>query len=86
MIREDLHHIKTGEENKKKIYRALCVIRDEKVSVEILEKLQINEPFEIQQLTPYRVLHRRTLLKRARTIFSVKAFAVKGKKYSFKIY
>lgn len=77
--RDDLHHIKTGEESKKKYYRALCVLRSENVSEEILERLQIKEPFEIQQWTPFRVLHRRTLLKRPRTIFSVRAFAVKGK-------
>lgn len=53
-------------------------MRDEKLSEEILEKLQINEPFEIQQWTPFRVLHRRTLLKRPRTIYSVKAYAIKG--------
>ena len=48
------------------------------MSEEVLEKLQIDKPFEIQQWTPIRVLHRRSLLKRPRTIYSVKAFAVKG--------
>lgn len=59
-------------------------MRDGNVSEEVLEKLQINEPFEIQQWTPYRVLHRRTLLRRPRTIFSVKAFAIRGEKILFK--
>ena len=48
------------------------------MSEEVLEKLQIDKPFEIQQWTPIRVLHRRSLLKRPRTIYSVKAFAVKS--------
>lgn len=75
--REDLHYIKSGEEDKRKFYRALCVVEGE-VDVDILEKLQINEEFEINQWTPLRVLHRRTLMKRPRKIFSVKAFAVRG--------
>lgn len=50
------------------------------VDVEIMEKLQINDEFEIQQWTPLRVLHRRTLMRRPRTIFSVKAHAVQGSK------
>lgn len=76
-IRDDVHHIKSGEEDKRKIYRALCTIASD-VTVELLEKLNIEKPFEIQQWTPLRVLHRRTLMKRPRTIFSVKAHAVKG--------
>lgn len=77
--RDDLHHIKSGEEDKKKIYRALCTIGSD-VTVDILEKLNIEKEFVIQQWTPLRVLHRRTLLRRPRSIFSVKAHAVKGEK------
>jgi tRNA pseudouridine synthase 10 len=77
--RDDLHHIKSGEEDKKKIYRALCTIGSD-VTVDILKKLQIEKEFVIQQWTPLRVLHRRTLMIRPRSIFSVKAHAVKGKK------
>jgi tRNA pseudouridine synthase 10 len=76
-IRDSLHHIKSGEEDKKKIYRALCTVASE-VTVEILKKLQIDQEFVIQQWTPLRVLHRRTLMKRPRSIFSVKAHSVKG--------
>lgn len=71
--------IKSGEEDKKKIYRALCTI-NHNVTLELLEKLQISNEFVIQQWTPLRVLHRRTLMKRPRTIFSVKSHAIKGKK------
>jgi tRNA pseudouridine synthase 10 len=77
--RDELHHIKSGEEEKRKFYRALCTVRDGAVTPDLLRRLEINEPFEIQQLTPFRVLHRRTLMKRPRTIYKVKAFAVKGK-------
>lgn len=77
--RDELHHIKSGEEDKKKIYRALCTIESD-VTVDILQKLNIEKEFVIQQWTPLRVLHRRTLLKRPRSIFKVKAHAVRGKK------
>ncbi|EDW11212.1 putative tRNA pseudouridine synthase Pus10 [Drosophila mojavensis] len=70
--REQLTHIKTGEEQKRKYYRALCVL-DEPVTVDILKKLQISESFIIQQKTPIRVLHRRPLHTRPRSIYSVKA-------------
>lgn len=68
--REELVHIKTGEENKKKIYRALCKI-DCPITADVLQKLDLPDGFEIQQWTPLRVLHRRTLLCRPRKIFSV---------------
>ncbi|XP_017003982.2 putative tRNA pseudouridine synthase Pus10 [Drosophila takahashii] len=77
VAREELTHIKTGEELKKKFYRALCALK-EPVSVEILEKLQILKSFDIQQKTPIRVLHRRPLHTRPRTIYSVKAMVQRG--------
>lgn len=68
--REDLVHIKQGEEHKKKIYRALCKV-DGDITLDILNKLDSPEGFLIHQCTPLRVLHRRTLLSRPRRIFSV---------------
>lgn len=70
--RDDLKHIKTGEENKKKIYRALCVLR-QPATVEVLQRLNVPDGFTIDQLTPLRVLHRRPLLSRPRRIYSVRA-------------
>lgn len=70
--RDDLKHIKTGEENKKKIYRALCVLR-QPATIEVLQRLNVPDGFTIDQLTPLRVLHRRPLLKRPRRIYSVSA-------------
>lgn len=69
--REELTHIKTGEEQKRKYYRALCVL-NEPVTLDILKRLQISESFIIQQKTPIRVLHRRPLHTRPRSIYSVK--------------
>ncbi|XP_013101337.2 putative tRNA pseudouridine synthase Pus10 [Stomoxys calcitrans] len=71
--REELVHIKSGEEQKKKYYRALCKLRDP-ATIDLLRKLDLPEGFEIQQKTPIRVLHRRPLHTRPRTIFKMKAW------------
>ncbi|KAM7353942.1 pseudouridine synthase 10 [Cochliomyia hominivorax] len=70
--REELVHIKSGEEQKKKFYRALCVLQ-QPATVEILKKLNLPKGFEIQQKTPIRVLHRRPLHTRPRMIYQLKA-------------
>lgn len=75
--REDLVHIKSGEEEKRKFYRAHCVLQ-EPATVEIMQKLDIPDGFLIQQKTPLRVLHRRPLLTRPRQIYSVKGYLGKG--------
>jgi len=82
--RDELHHIKSGEEEKQKIYRALCNVTDgTDITIAMLEQLSIEREFVIQQWTPLRVLHRRTLMKRPRSIYSVKAHAVKGESNNF---
>lgn len=68
--RDELVHIRDGEQNKKKIYRALCKV-DTKITLDILKKLVCPDGFLINQLTPLRVLHRRSLLSRPRQVFSV---------------
>lgn len=76
--REDTKHIKFGEEHKKKVYRALCCTAESVVSQEVIDKINaIDKEFVIEQPTPIRVLHRRPLLKRPRTIYSVKARLIK---------
>ncbi|XP_058832670.1 putative tRNA pseudouridine synthase Pus10 [Topomyia yanbarensis] len=74
--REELVHIKHGEEDKHKVYRALCFLQNP-VTLEVVKALNIEEPFVVDQWTPLRVLHRRPLLARPRTIYSVKAYACK---------
>lgn len=75
--RDDLKHIKQGEESKQKVYRALCVLR-EPATVEMMTKLNVPDGFTVQQLTPLRVLHRRPLLKRPRRVYSIGAKVDKG--------
>jgi len=63
-----------GEKSKKKQYRSLVRISpplDSSESESKLLKLNQLEPFSIQQKTPIRVLHRRSLLTRERTIYSL---------------
>ena len=74
--REELVHIKSGEEQKKKYYRALCVLQ-QPATAEILEKLNKPAAFEIKQKTPIRVLHRRPLHTRPRMIYELKAMVHK---------
>lgn len=71
-------HIKSGEESKKKMYRALCIL-NEPATVEILKKLNICQPFTVNQWTPLRVLHRRPLHLRPRTIYNVTTYVNKSK-------
>lgn len=72
IAREELHHIKTGEENKRKVYRALCVLR-KPATVDLMERLNSTDGFDVEQWTPLRVLHRRTLMRRPRRVYSVQA-------------
>lgn len=53
--REDLVQIKTGEEQKKKFYRALCMM-EHPVTIDVIQKLNITDPFFVQQKTPLRYL------------------------------
>lgn len=77
--REELVHIKTGEEKKKKTYRALCVL-NEAATVDVLKKLDMPNGFLMQQKTPLRVLHRRPYLTRPRQVYAMKGYVHKGEK------
>lgn len=70
--RESTMHLKSGEEDKKKTYQALCLM-NRPVTDDVIQKLNIPEGFLIQQKTPLRVLHRRPLLVRPRMIYSMTA-------------
>ncbi|KFB45097.1 AGAP012003-PA-like protein [Anopheles sinensis] len=70
--REELVHIRGGEADKRKFYRALCVT-EKPVTPETITQLCIDEPLVVQQVTPLRVLHRRPLLARPRTVYKVRA-------------
>ncbi|KAK3907874.1 tRNA pseudouridine synthase Pus10 [Frankliniella fusca] len=69
--KDQVSQIKTGEEEKIKLYCAYCIVSGEKACVdwEKLESLPSKCPIVLQQKTPIRVLHRRSLATRERTIF-----------------
>lgn len=73
--REQLKHLKEGEEHKLKQYCALCVIYGD-VGEQTLEKCCTLAPLIIQQKTPIRVLHRRSVAVRARTIHDMNVTVV----------
>lgn len=68
--KDQLKELKSGEESKIKVYKALCYSETE---LPDLEKLNNCTPLEIKQYTPIRVLHRRANMIRPRTIHSMKA-------------
>lgn len=76
--KSDLNKIKEGEENKSKSYTALCVLKNP-VTIEQIEKLNSLGSLTLQQKTPIRVLHRRPVAVRQRTVHEVSANKVSSK-------
>lgn len=74
--KEQLKELKSGEEFKIKVYKALCYVKGE---LPDLENLNNCTSLNILQYTPIRVLHRRANMVRPRTIHSMKATASKLK-------
>uniref|UniRef100_A0A336MFF3 tRNA pseudouridine(55) synthase n=1 Tax=Culicoides sonorensis TaxID=179676 RepID=A0A336MFF3_CULSO len=72
VTRESTALLRCGEEDKKKIYRAMCALKVP-VTDEIIKKLTIPDGFTVQQTTPIRVLHRRPLLVRPRKVYCMQA-------------
>ncbi|KAI4461855.1 hypothetical protein MML48_5g00019231 [Holotrichia oblita] len=76
--RSELTKVKEGEEEKTKDYNALCLTKDP-ITQEQLDKINNYGKVEILQKTPIRVLHRRPLAIRNKTIYEMKAKPVEGK-------
>lgn len=64
--KEELQILKDGEESKTKEYNALCIAWG--VDVDKLKRLSESAPITISQKTPVRVLHRRPVATRPKTI------------------
>lgn len=67
---KQLGKLKDGEDSKRKTYRAL-VWAATPMTEEVLTKLLQHQDFTIDQLTPIRVLHRRSLMTRKKTIHNM---------------
>ncbi|GFR02467.1 tRNA pseudouridine synthase Pus10 [Trichonephila clavata] len=76
--------LKEGEEKKRKNYVALCLVK-KILSPEDVEKLQSLKELKLEQKTPIRVLHRRTLATRERLIHSMEAKLVSDHLLQLKI-
>jgi len=72
IAKKDLNLLKEGEEQKIKLYRARIYAKNG-VSDEQLERLKPLEDLVIKQKTPIRVLHRRALAVREKTIHRLSA-------------
>jgi tRNA pseudouridine synthase 10 len=77
-------NLKEGEEDKVKVYRALCRTATP-VSPEKLSALSTMTPIVVKQKTPIRVLHRRSLATRERTIHQMSAVPCPGKEEFFEL-
>ncbi|CAH2007445.1 unnamed protein product [Acanthoscelides obtectus] len=72
----DIKWIKTGEQEKKKHYSALCHTKSPDVKA-VVDKLNSYAcPFELHQKTPLRVLHRRAQSTRSKMIYEMSAAEV----------
>lgn len=67
--------LKQGEEDKQKSYVAVCWSRDDITDEQIAELAAIRD-LTLQQKTPIRVLHRRPLATRERTIHNMSAHLI----------
>ncbi|XP_046459555.1 tRNA pseudouridine synthase Pus10-like isoform X2 [Daphnia pulex] len=74
VTKEQLSVLKEGEEEKTKIYRALCVTLDgSTLTAEDLDRINGTTELVLMQKTPLRVLHRRPLAVRPRTVHQINA-------------
>jgi len=86
--KSDSKLLKEGEAEKTKSYSAICCfIQPPTINqLEKLENLHQNKDVEIQQKTPIRVLHRRTVATRSRKIISMKAEQLNSNSQKFKLH
>jgi tRNA pseudouridine synthase 10 len=73
VTKEETKHLKTGEEEKIKTYSALCWA-NKTITEELIESnLNHRKDMVLKQKTPIRVLHRRALAVRDRTVHKISA-------------
>ncbi|CAF3616019.1 unnamed protein product [Rotaria sp. Silwood1] len=77
VTKEESNQIKEGEEEKTKCYEALCYTDTQIDQIELDQKFaSISNSLIIEQKTPIRVLHRRTLMTRQRLISALSAIVI----------
>ncbi|CAF1064698.1 unnamed protein product [Adineta steineri] len=77
VTKEESNQIKEGEEEKTKCYEALCYTETQIDQTELDQRLaSVPNPIVIEQKTPIRVLHRRTVMTRQRSITELSATVI----------
>jgi tRNA pseudouridine synthase 10 len=82
--RADTQILKTGETEKVKKYSAICYATRSLTEEDLVKMNAIND-LVLHQTTPIRVLHRRPLAVRDRSVFDVRAERVEGSSSHFKL-
>lgn len=81
--KEDINrYLKQGEMEKQKMYRAIC-IATRPISQKDVEKIAEIKELQIQQETPLRVLHRRTLSTRPKIIHELQIEPIENEPQKF---
>ena len=75
-------HLKQGEIEKKKMYKALCVCT-RTIEQKDVDKLNQIKDLKIEQETPIRVLHRRTLSTRPKMIYEIRIEQIENETHKF---
>ncbi|XP_059484794.1 tRNA pseudouridine synthase Pus10 [Neocloeon triangulifer] len=81
IAKEEMNQLKMGEESKSKSYEAFCVCLEGKLDPEKLSSLANIKNLVLMQKTPIRVLHRRPLATRSRTVIQMSAKMVDDKHF-----
>ena len=82
--KDDLLNLKKGEIEKQKTYRALC-ISSRPINQNDIDKINAIKDLQIQQETPIRVLHRRTLFTRPKFIHKLKVELIDNETQKFNL-
>ncbi|KAG1663723.1 putative tRNA pseudouridine synthase Pus10 [Nymphon striatum] len=82
--KNEIQKLKEGEQEKTKIYSCICCCKDE-ITQEQLNELNKLQNIIIGQKTPMRVLHRRNLDTRKRSILEMSAKLIEPHKFSLKL-
>lgn len=82
--KEDVSNLKAGEEEKKKVYSALCFSK-QPLNLSLLDELQQKRDLVLAQKTPVRVLHRRPIAVRERVVHEMKAEAVDERHFRMRL-
>lgn len=77
-------HLKDGQESKTKEYRALCCV-SRALSFDEIEKISKTVELCIEQKTPIRVLHRRSLAPRRRMIHKLRIEPASQDDFNFRV-